>query len=54
MDEHYKEYEKLVPNTDENIIVIGSSRINQQNFSSLPSFRGCISSEFFFVQRFLI
>nr|XP_027200226.1 contactin-associated protein-like 4 [Dermatophagoides pteronyssinus] len=44
MDEHYKEYEKLVPNTDENIIVIGSSRINQQNFSSLPSFRGCISN----------
>lgn len=44
MDEHYKEFPKVIANTDENIIVIGSSRINNQNFSSLVNFRGCISN----------
>lgn len=45
VDENYEDIPKNISISDQNIIIIGSNKIDSQNYSTFGNFRGCISSK---------
>lgn len=45
VDEQYEDIPKNLSISDQNIIIIGSNKIDNQNYSTFGNFHGCISSE---------